>query len=209
MEKLIDELESLRNEILAWQERRFTVLTGSITLVAVLLGFVLSDTKNAWTRQQALTLLFVVLGCASLMTWYAGRASAMRGAYLSVFHESTAKQANWETAGGEFSRRHRFSGKITLNMIVSFIYIVVAASSAMAVSAHCKSDTHRLPRFAFAVACMFLSTGLIFSVFGTFAASNYRTEFEQIKADMEKAAVPNTTKESVQHHVIEGNGSSP
>ena len=105
----MEELEALRNEILAWQERRFTVLTGSISLVAVLLGFVLSDTKNAWTRQQALTLLFVVLGSASLVTWYAGRASAVRGAYISVFHEFGDNRARWESAGAEFNKLHSVS----------------------------------------------------------------------------------------------------
>jgi hypothetical protein len=33
----MEELESLRNELLAWQERRFTVLTGSISLITVVL----------------------------------------------------------------------------------------------------------------------------------------------------------------------------
>ncbi len=182
----MEELEALRAEILAWQERRFTVLTGSISLVAVLLGFVLSDTRNAWTRQQALTLLFVVLGCASLVTWYAGRASSVRGAYISVFQETSENNANWETSSAELNRRHSFTGKISLNMIVSFIYIIVAIASTIAVSAHCQSDQNRLPRLAFYLASIFLGIGLTFSVFGSYSATNFQEEFEEIKLTLER-----------------------
>jgi hypothetical protein len=181
----MEELEAIRNEILAWQERRFTVLTGSISLVAVLLGFVLSDTKNAWSRQQSLTLLFVVLGCATLVTWYAGRASAARGAYIAVFHEHDNNAARWESASSEFNKLHAVSGKISLNMIVSFIYVIVAVASSVAVSAHCQSDKHGLPRVAFVLATLFLLIGLSFSIFGSYAATNYRAEFAKIKLAMD------------------------
>jgi hypothetical protein len=185
----MEEFEALRDEVVAWQERRFTVLTGAVTLVCVLLGFILSDAKNSWTRQQALTILFAVLGCASLVTWYAGRASTTRGAYLAVFYEQKAGPVHWETAIRELETIHPWAQSISLNAIMGFVFGAVAFAAASAVWAHCKPENNKVSTVSCYTAAAFLVLSLALSVFGASSMRSYKDDFRTIKEQFEKAPV--------------------
>ena len=89
------EYESLRQEILAWQNRRFMILTASITLVSAILGLDAVQEINVEVEWPVITsLLWFFLGSTTALTWYGGRANAKIAAYLLVFHE---KEGGWES----------------------------------------------------------------------------------------------------------------
>ena len=82
------EYESLRQEIHAWQNRRFIILTASITLVSAVLGLDAVQKTTVSVEWPLITsLLWFFLGSTTALTWYAGRANAKIAAYLIVFHE--------------------------------------------------------------------------------------------------------------------------
>ena len=113
------EYNALRAEMLAWQSRRFVILTTCATIVVGILG--LDSTSTATdTIEGALisSLLLFVLGSAELLIWYAGIADAKLAAYLVVFHE--AKTSGWETRLNTLSERRR--NRLTLNMMIVLIY---------------------------------------------------------------------------------------
>jgi len=90
------EFDALRGEMLAWQNRRFTVLTASTSLVTGILGLdgvMKGDAVLDWGLVSGL--LWFFLGSSAVLTWYAGRANAKIAAYLIVFHE--ADSDGWET----------------------------------------------------------------------------------------------------------------
>ena len=113
------EYESLRQEILLWQNRRFTVLTASITLVSAILGFdAVQKTEDLVDWPLITSLLWFFLGSTTALTWYAGRANSKIGAYLIVFHE---KKDGWETRLKEL-KKSRFDW-FNLNRMVFLIYL--------------------------------------------------------------------------------------
>ena len=72
-----EEYESLRQEILAWQNRRFTILAASITIVSAILGFGAVQKTTASIEWPLITsLLWFFLGSTTALTWYAGNANA-------------------------------------------------------------------------------------------------------------------------------------
>jgi len=126
------EYESLREEINAWQERRFTVLAGSVALVTGILGLkIIGESKPSenWTWASALLLALLASACA--LTWYAGRANAKIAAYLIVFHESTRDPlAAWESR----LRALKESGRDwwNLNRLIILTYLGLALLAVLA-----------------------------------------------------------------------------
>ena len=126
------EYESLREEIKAWQERRFTVLAGSIVLVTGILGLKIvgeSKPSESWPWASALLLVFLAAACA--LTWYARRANTKIAAYLIVFHESGSDPlARWESQLDELKRSK--SDRWDLNRLMIPIYVGLALLSVFA-----------------------------------------------------------------------------
>ena len=114
------EYNALRNEMLAWQNRRFSTLATAITVTIGLLGLdgVLKGTPNiSWPLVTAL--LWFFLGAVSLLTWYASRANSKLAAYISVFHE---EQANgWESRLNKL--KNKGLDRLTLNIMILSIYL--------------------------------------------------------------------------------------
>lgn len=126
------EYESLRKEIIAWQERRFTILAGSVALVTGILGLkVIGESKPFENWAWASALLLVILASACALTWYAGRASAKIAAYLIVFHESQPDPLGaWETRLQVLkdSRRDCWN----LNRLIILVYLGLALLAVLA-----------------------------------------------------------------------------
>lgn len=125
-----EEYESLRKEILEWQNRRFLLVAASITLVTGVLGLGLNALGNLWVIISSL--LFLFLACATILSWYAGKANAKIGAYLIVFHEE-AGRSEGQGAGWE-SRLARIKNKpwvdlLTLNHSLTAIYVALGIVS--------------------------------------------------------------------------------
>ncbi|MBA7493703.1 hypothetical protein ES702_04265 [subsurface metagenome] len=92
------EYEALRQEILQWQSRRFTVVGGSIVIVTAILGWVtMAPEKWSWAIASVLPLTFLVSVC--YLTWLFIRFNIRIGTYLQVFHESA-----WERRKRAFLR---------------------------------------------------------------------------------------------------------
>src|SRR5947208_2340161 len=97
-----NEYETLRAEILKWQDRRFDLLKISIGLITGLLGLKLvveyPSKGDIWPLVSSVLLLY--LSGANLLTWYAGVANSKLAAYIKVFHESDVGSApayRWES----------------------------------------------------------------------------------------------------------------
>ncbi len=114
-----EEYKTLRAETLAWQNRRFTVLATSVSLVTGILGFdgvTKGESILDWGLVSALLLFF--LGSSAALTWYASRSNAKIAAYIIVFHQADSK--GWETRlktlkeGGD--------DRFNLNRMVVLIY---------------------------------------------------------------------------------------
>ncbi len=110
------EYESLREEILAWQNRRFMILTASITFVSAILGLDAVQKNTAVVEWSLITsLLWLFLSSMAVLTWYAGRANAKIATYLRVFHE---ENGGWESRLAPMSESAWFN----LNIMVLLVY---------------------------------------------------------------------------------------
>jgi hypothetical protein len=98
------EYETLREEILQCQSRRFSVVTGSLVIVFAILGWVVSaPDKLSWTLVSSLILfLLTIAGC---MTWLIGRSNSGISTYLEVFHEKGSTEIGWERRHRKFKRK--------------------------------------------------------------------------------------------------------
>ncbi len=153
----MDYIDLLQQQIQAWQERRFTVVTGAITLVAVLCGFVLSDSRKSWTREQASTLVLIVLVCATAFAWYAGWQNAIIGAYLRNTLESNSTELGWETGIKMLNQRGDLSNYISLNKIIGFTFLTAALGMISVFRLHCESDPNpHARRMFFGIFAVFL-----------------------------------------------------
>jgi hypothetical protein len=114
-----NEYESLRAEIKDWQDRRFTVLSGSVALVTVILGLkVVSESPLPGVWPWVSAVLLALLSSACLLTWYAGRANAKIAAYLIVFHETASP--GWEARLAKLKNTRL--DKLNLNRLMIVIY---------------------------------------------------------------------------------------
>lgn len=106
--------------MLAWQNRRFTILATSITLVTGILGLygIAQETSSiAWVLVSSL--LWFFLGSCAALSWYAGRANAKIAAYIIVFHETESK--GWETRLKDFNDKGL--DWFSLNRMILSIYV--------------------------------------------------------------------------------------
>ena len=130
------EYESLRAEILKWQDRRFDLLKLSISVVTGLLGLKLifekldapGSSSTLWPLISSILLLY--LAGANLLTWYAGVANSKLSAYVRVFHEgqeSTSIPMGWETRLAKLKTKGL--DPQNLNWWITIVYAVLAIIS--------------------------------------------------------------------------------
>jgi len=129
------EYEKLRDEIVVWQERRFTVFTGTITLLFVFVSYVLSNEKQ-WSWANALSVEFLVVACACLFSWFGGWANSIAGAYISVVHENDP-DARWENVAERLRARMSIASIVNMNSVLAVIYVLFLAASATLLKARC------------------------------------------------------------------------
>lgn len=88
------EYDTLRQEIMNWQSRRFSVVTGSLVIVIAILGWAVTA-PDKWSWTVVSSILFAMLSIAAYMTWLVGRLITRIGTYLEVFHETDC-DIGWE-----------------------------------------------------------------------------------------------------------------
>lgn len=127
-----DEYESLRAEILQWQNRRFQLVGASITLVTGVLGLGLDANAMASSGSVIASLLLLVLACAVFLSWYAGMANTKIAMYLMVFHEqaggSEGQGSGWESRLYRLKNRRR-TDPLALNNALVLIYFALGVIS--------------------------------------------------------------------------------
>lgn len=89
------EYETLRQEIMHWQSRRFSVVTGSLLVVIAILGWAVTA-PDKWSWTVVSSILFAMLSIAGYMTWLVGLLITRIGTYLEVFHENDSVDIGWE-----------------------------------------------------------------------------------------------------------------
>jgi hypothetical protein len=130
------ELQSLRAEMLKWQDRRFDLLKHSTGVVTGLLGFkliaeqsgVVVSAASAWPLISAVLLLY--LSAANLLTWYAGIANSKLASYIKVFHEDSHTENNaprWESRLASLKRKGL--DPQSLNLWITVVYFVLGLVS--------------------------------------------------------------------------------
>ncbi len=93
------EYDTLRQEIMHWQSRGFSVVTGSLVVVIAILGWAINS-PDKWSWTIVSSILLAILSIAGFMTWLIGLLKSRISTYLEVFHEADSAELGWE-------RRHR------------------------------------------------------------------------------------------------------
>ena len=159
----MDEYVALRAEIKDWQDRRFTILTAAIGLVAAILGLKVFDQPASTELAVGISvLLLLLLTSACVLTWYAGRANAKIAAYIVVFHERSGESGSgWESRLADLKNKKLDPDRLNLNQVLISIYFVLGLVSVFyPLWQHlpCGAGLGALPA---AVAVFFWSLGLL------------------------------------------------
>ena len=169
------EYETLRKEIMHWQARRFSVVTGSLVIVIALLGWAVSaPEKWSWTAVSAMLLgMLTIAGC---MTWMIGLLNSSISTYLEVFHEGPSTEIGWE-------RRHRKFKKSFVSSKVAYamMYLGAGVLSVAVSKAVCRAQStwsSRIASYVFGVS--FLST-LALMIFVARPWKNYVALWKRIR----------------------------
>ncbi len=179
----MDDLELLHNQIIAWQERRFTVVTGAITLVAVLCGFILSDVKRSWTREQASSLILLVLTCASIFAWYAGWQNAIIGAFLRAIREPDGAKFGWETGAAMLNAKHPIAGFVSLNKIIGLTFALTAIGTISIFYLHSPKQEGSAAKWVFYSTSSMFTLAILLLTFPQILIPNYDVVWRGIKSE--------------------------
>ncbi|MEM7184690.1 MAG: hypothetical protein AAF518_27595, partial [Spirochaetota bacterium] len=114
-----EEYENLRNEVLGWQSKRFTLLAICITTVTGFIGLSIFQTivKELW--YLIIFTLELFISFFVLLSWYAGIANSKISSYIRVFHERENNILGW----GErlSSLKGKGNDRLNLNLFLSGI----------------------------------------------------------------------------------------
>lgn len=112
--------ESLRNELIRWQERRYLIFSTSIVFVTALIGWFVTGEKNLEFTIAAILPHILILG-ASLLTRNTSLYSTKIGTYISVFYEDI-----WEINQAPFSKK---TWIWSTNLIFALFYLGISIIS--------------------------------------------------------------------------------
>jgi len=169
------EYDTLRQEIMHWQSRRFSVVTGSLVVVIAILGWAI-NAPDKWSWTIVSSILFAILSIAGYMTWLIGLLTSRISTYLEVFHEANSVEIGWE-------RRHRAPKRNFLSSkgAYSLMYLGVGFISFIVSRTVCQAQPSTLSRVLFfLIAASFLSMVSVLA-FGKRPWKRYIEQWEQIK----------------------------
>jgi hypothetical protein len=112
------EYEALRNELLQWQSRRFTLVSTSAIVITALLGLEKSTNSQEWTVVSSALILF--LACVCYLTSYCGASSRTLGTYLEHYHGRSKWEKRLQSFKSESLRK-----VVNLNTGLALIYLVM------------------------------------------------------------------------------------
>jgi hypothetical protein len=167
------EYESLRQETLQWQSRRFDIMAGSIIGVTAILGWVVSS-PNSWSWAVASILPLSFLSSACFLTCLFNRAIALIGTYLEVFHNS-----GWNTRVRKF--RFKSSKILTLTSGFILIYLGLGIISIILSYIVCSKTATRVEVILFSVVCFLFFLMLIILRKLSYPRHYYISVWQEIK----------------------------
>jgi hypothetical protein len=170
------EYDTLRQEILQWQSRRFTLVTGSLLVVVAILGWAVNAPEK-WSWTVVSSILFAMLSIAGYMTWLVGLLCSRIGTYLEVFHENDSAEIGWE-------RRHRGrkGNFVSSKGAYATMYFGVGIISLAVSLTICKAPPTKRSIILFSLfTASFLSTVIILA-FGKRPSNRYIMQWQEIKA---------------------------
>jgi multisubunit Na+/H+ antiporter MnhG subunit len=170
------EYDTLRQEIMHWQSRRFSVVTGSLVIVIAILGWAV-NAPDKWSWTVVSSILFAMLTIAGYMTWLVGRLITRIGTYLEVFHENDSADIGWERRQRKSKRNFVSSKGAYATMFFGVGIISLAVSLTV-----CKAQptTPSIILFSlFAASCLSM---VIVLAFGKRPWDKYIKQWQEIKA---------------------------
>lgn len=126
--KFDKEYDTLREEILLWQEKRFTIVSGSILIVTAALGWITKD-PISWPWEIISIILLAFLFCASILTWFFGVSNSRLGAYIEVFYEADNPEYQWHVRNRKFKDDKILYRYLSLNGCLASVYLVLGIIS--------------------------------------------------------------------------------
>ncbi len=124
-----EEYGIIRDEMLQWQSRRFTLVSLSVSVVTAVLALDLLKDQQAGSSWVVLsTILLAFLAVMSILSWYCASANAKASAYLKCFHEDYAQGQPrssflWES---RLSRLSSLGGNpLHMNQLLVVLYLVL------------------------------------------------------------------------------------
>lgn len=188
---MADNYEGLRSEIVTWQERRFTIFSGALTLLFGVLTFVLSNADN-WSWASALSIEFLVVACACAISWYAGWGNAIAGAFIGTMCEENQK-GEWELFLEELKKRRAINDWIHMNSVFVAVYALFLVGSGATLAAAC---TKRPPSWleigvviALGLLCVWMLASNVVPWL-QYPRGFYREVFRKIKSDLHGSPPP-------------------
>jgi len=110
-----DEFQTLREEMLLWQGRRFDALKNTVIAVSFIVGGAQTG-KWEWMLASACTLVILAIAC--YFTWLSSVMVIVGGSYIEVLLEG-----GWERRNRELRKVIRVP---TMNRVLAFIYLFIA-----------------------------------------------------------------------------------
>lgn len=173
------EYETLRKEIMDWQSRRFSVVTGSLVLVIAILGWAVTA-PDKWSWTVVSSIIFAMLSIAGYMTLLVGRLITRIGTYLEVFHETDSADIGWE------KRQRKSKGNFisSKGAYATMFFGVGIISLAVSLTVCRAQPTKQSILLFFLFAASLLSTVIVLA-FGKRPWNKYIQQWQEIKTQEE------------------------
>jgi hypothetical protein len=170
------EYDTLRQEIMQWQSRRFSLVTGSLIIVVAILGWAV-NAPDKWSWTVVSSILFAMLSIAGYMTWLVGLLNSRIGTYLEVFHENDSAEIGWERR-----QRGRKGNFISSKGAYATMFFGVGIISLAVSLTVCKATPTKPSIILFSLfTTSFLSTVMVLA-FGKRPWDKYIKQWQQIKS---------------------------
>jgi len=170
------EYDTLRQEIMQWQARRFSLVTGSLIVVVAILGWAV-NAPDKWSWTVVSSILFAMLSIAGYMTWLIGLLNTRIGTYLEVFHEEDSADIGWERR-----QRDRKGNFISSKGAYATMFFGVGVISLTVSLTVCKAHPSTRSVVLFSVfTASFLATVMVLA-FGKRPWDRYIRQWQEIKA---------------------------
>jgi hypothetical protein len=164
--------EELRQELMQWQGRRFTVLATVLVIVPTIIGWlVASPAAFSWEIGALFPLLILMCGCQ--LTWLFSVFTVLIGTYL-------------ESQGiSEWERRSRIIRELyripSVNSSLSVLYLVLGAVSIAVPAIRCEKSPTLAGIVLFSIVALLFVAALVNMAFRSYPRSETLTKWQAVE----------------------------